>query len=149
MANVDSTTLNANRFMQAFGDAIVASGSLTLSANPTAADVLRIMRVQAGTEVCALMLGNSDMDTGTPDFAVSIGYHPVNSGDGPTADVDYFQAAGDTVLGTANAGKLYCNFAPITFDKDVYITMTVGVDAATFAGGTMHLTALGKARGTK
>jgi hypothetical protein len=149
MANVDSTTLNANKFMQAFGDGIVASGSLALAANPTAADVLRIMRVQAGTEVTALMLGNSDMDSGTPDFAVSIGYHPVDSAAGPTADVDYFQAAGDTVLGTANAGKLYCNFPAITFDKDVYITMTVGVDAATFVAGTMYMTALGKARGTK
>lgn len=150
MANVDSTTLNANAFMQAFGNGIVAQGHINLTANPTAADVIRVMRIRAGTKVSALMLGNSDMDTnGAPEFVVSIGYAPVVSGDGPVAVADYFSAAGDTVLQAANAGKVYHNFAPITFEKDVYLTMTVGTDALTFAAGNAYVSALGVARGIK
>lgn len=150
MANIDSATLNANSFMQAFGNATVAQGQVALAANPTAADVIRVMKVLAGTKVSALMLGNSDMDTnGTPTFVFSIGYAPVVSGDGPAAVATYFQAAGDTSFQAANAGKLYHNFAPITFDKDVYITMTVGTAAATFAAGNAYMTALGDARGIK
>ncbi len=150
MANVDSATLNNNDFMQAFGNSAIDFGSIALTANPPAADVLRIMRVPAGTQVSALMVGNSDLDTnGTPTIVVSIGYAPVVAAEGPAAVANYFQAAGDTVLQAANAGKLYCNFAPITFDKDVYITMTVGTAAATFAAGTIYLNALGDTRGVK
>lgn len=150
MANIDSATLNDNRFMQAFGDAVAVVGSVALAANPTAADVIRVMKIPAGTRVSALMLGNSDMDTNAgPTFVFGIGYAPVVAGDGPTASAAYFQAAGDTSFQAANAGKLYHNFAAITFEKDVYLTMTVGTAAATFAAGTAYVTALGIARGVK
>ena len=136
--------------MQAFGNGIVAHGHINLTANPPAADVLRVMRIRAGTKVSALMLGNSDMDTdGAPTFVFGIGYAPVVSADGPAASAAYFQAAGDTSFQAANAGKLYHNFAPITFEKDVYLTMTVGTAAATFAAGSAYVTALGVARGIK
>jgi hypothetical protein len=150
MANVDSSTLNANAYMQAFGNAVVATGSIALAANPTAADVLRVMRIPAGTEVSALMVGNTDLDSnGSPTLVVGIGYAPVDSVAGPTASAAYFAAAGQTILQAANDGKLYCKFAPVTFDQDVYLTMTVGTASATFAAGTIYATALGKARGVK
>ena len=150
MANIDSATLLENRFMQGLGNGVVAQGTVALAANPTAADVIRVMIVRAGTKVSALLLGNSDMDTnGTPTFVFGIGYAPVVSGDGPTASAAYFGAAGDTAFQAANLGKLYANFAAITFDKDVYITMTVGTAAATFAAGNAYLTVLGDARGVK
>lgn len=150
MANIDSATLNKNDFMHDHGNAIVADGTVALAANPTAADVIRVMKVNAGTKVNALMLGNADLDSnGAPTLVVGIGYAPVVAGDGPAASAAYFQAAGDTVLQAANAGKLYMNFAPITFEKDVYITMTVGTAAATFAAGSLYMTALGEARGIK
>jgi hypothetical protein len=150
MANVDSTTLNKNVFMQAFGNAVVLDGSIALSANPTAADVLRIMRIPAGTKVSAVMLANTDLDTnGTPTFVHSLGYAPVNSSDGPAASAAYFAAAGQTNLQAANEGKLYCKFAAIQFDFDVYLTATVGTAAATFAAGTIYAAVLGEARGVK
>ena len=114
MANIDSATLNDNRFMQAFGNAVVAQGNIALAANPVAADVIRVMKIQAGTRVSALMLGNTDMDTNaTPTIVFGIGYEPVVSGDGPAASAAYFQAAGDTSFQAANVGKLYHNFAAI------------------------------------
>lgn len=149
-ANIDSATLNANNFMQGFGNAAMFDGVVALAANPTAADVIRVMRIPAGTKVTALMLANGDLDTnGAPTFVFGIGYAPVVAGDGPTASAAYFQAAGDTSLQAANAGKLYRNFAPITFEKDVYITMTVGTAAATFAAGSIYMTAIGDTRGIK
>jgi hypothetical protein len=127
MANIDSTTLNKNVFMQAYGQCIVADGNIALAANPVAADVIRVMRIPSGTKVTAIILGNGDLDSnGTPTVVFSMGYAPVVAADGPTASATYFQAAGDTSLQAANAGKLYANFAPITFDRDVYLTMTIG-----------------------
>lgn len=150
MANIDSATLNDNKFMQAFGNGIQAQGTVALASNPVAADVIRVLRIPAGTRVSALMLGNTDMDTnGTPTVVFGIGYTPVVAADGPAASAAYFQAAGDTSFQAANAGKLYHNFAPITFDKDVYLTMTVGTASATFAAGTAYMTVLGQARGIK
>ena len=150
MANIDSTTLLDVGHMSDHGNAAVAEGTVALAANPTAADVIRVCLIPAGTKVSALMLGNGDLDSnGAPTLVVGIGYTPVVSADGPTASAAYFQAAGDTVLQAANAGKLYKNFAPITFEKDVYLTMTVGTASATFAAGSLYLTALGTARRPK
>jgi hypothetical protein len=150
MANIDSATLNDNRFMDCFGNAMVADGTVALAANPTAADVIRVMLIPAGSKVSALIVGNTDMDSnGSPTFAVSIGYAPVNPNDGPAASAAYFQAAGDTILQAPNTGKLYRNFATISFEKDVYLTMTVGVASATFAAGNIYASALGEARGVK
>lgn len=150
MANIDSATLNANVFMQAFGEALALRGKVALTANPTAADVIRIMKIPAGTQVSALLIANTDMDTnGAPTFVVGYGYAPVNAGDGPTASAAYFGAAGQTDLQAANNGKVYMNFDEITFEKDVYLTATVGTAAATFAAGSIQATVLGKARGVK
>lgn len=150
MANIDSATLNKNDFMQAFGDGNALDGQVDLAANPTAADVIRVMKVPAGNKVSALFLGNDDLDSnGAPTIVHSIGYVPVVAADGPAANATYFAAAGQTNLQAANPGKLYCNFAPITFEKDVYITMTIGTAAATFAAGSIKMAALGVARGIK
>lgn len=151
MANIDSSTLNKNVFMQAFGNAVVADGSVALSAAPLAGDVIRIARINAGTRVVMVVTGNGDLDAHAtvPTAAVSLGYAPVDAADGPAAAPAYFGAAGDALLQSVNNGKLYANFAPITFDKDVYLTMTVGVAAATFAAGSIFATAIGDARGVK
>lgn len=149
LANIDSATLNANNYMQAFGNAMVAAGSVALAANPTAADVIRVMRIPRGSKVTALVIANGDLDTnGVPTFVHSIGYAPCD-GSNPAANATYFAAAGQTNLQAANDGKLYANFAPITFDYDVWLTMTVGTAAATFAAGTIYVQALGEARGGK
>lgn len=150
MANIDSATLNNNRFMQSFGDAVLPSGTVALAANPTAADVIRICRIPAGTKVKGLIIANGDLDTNvSPTLVVGFGYAPVVSADGPAASAAYFAAAGDTVLQAANAGKLYRNFADITFEHDVYLTATVGTASATFAAGSIYATVLGEARGVK
>jgi hypothetical protein len=149
MANIDSITLNANRFMQAFGQGVNLDGSIALAVTPPLNDDIRVMLIPSGTKVSGIILGNSDMDTnGSPTLAFSLGYQPVVSGDGPVASLAYFGASGDTALQSANLGKVYRNFAAITFDKDVYLVLRVTAAAATFAAGTIHATVIGEARGT-
>lgn len=150
LANIDSATLSKNNFMQCFGDGTHYDGTIALAVNPTAADVIRIMKIPAGTKVAALNVANDALDTnGSPTLVVSIGYAPVNTADGPVAAPAYFAAAGQTFLRAANNGTLLARFAPITFDKDVYLTMTVGTASATFAAGSIWAIALGTARGVK
>lgn len=149
MANIDSATLNKNDFMQAFGNCVQVDGEVAVASAPAAADVIRILKIPAGTKVQAVVIANPDLDSGGTALVVSLGYAPVVAGDGPTASAAYFGAAADAVLTAANAGKVYANFAPITFDKDVYLTMTVGVIATTFAAGTIRAVVMGEARGIK
>lgn len=150
MANIDSATLKQNVFMQAFGNSSILDGTVAVAANPVAADVIRIMTIPAGTKVSLVVTGNGDLDSnGVPTLAYSLGYAPVVAGDGPVAAPAYFGAAGDLALQAPNLGKVYANFAAIQFEKDVFLTMTVGVTAATFAAGSIHARVIGEARGVK
>lgn len=150
MANIDSATLNQNQFMDCFGNGVVIDGNVALAANPTAADVIRVMKIPAGTKVSSIMIGNGQLDSnGVPTLVTSMGYAPVVAGDGPAANATYFQAAGDTTLRAANAGKVYANFAAISFEKDVYLTITVGTASATFAAASIYASVHGEARGVK
>lgn len=150
MANIDSSTLNDNAFMQAFGNAVSLTGSIALAVTPPNGDDIRVLRIPAGTRVGTVILGNSDLDTnGTPLLAFSLGFMPVVAADGPATNLAYFGPTGDTALQSTNLGKVYRNFAAITFDKDVYLILRVTAAAATFAAGTIHATVLGEARGTK
>ncbi len=148
-ANVDSSTLNANVYMQAFGNAVVASGSIALTANPTAADVLRIMRIPAGSTVDTVVVASDDLDSnGSPTIVMSIGYAPCD-GSSPAASAAYFAAAGQTIAQAGSNGTVYAKFAPVTFEKDVWLTMTIGTASATFAAGSIYVRAFGVARGVK
>lgn len=150
LANVDSATLNKNVFMQAFGQGMHLDGKVTLAVNPTAADVIRVMRIPAGTKVQALVIANDDLDSnGSPTIVIGVGYAPVVTADGPAASAAYFAAAGQIQLQSASFGVWYAKFDPITFDKDVYLTLTVGTASATFAAGSIWATVIGEARGVR
>jgi hypothetical protein len=150
MANIDSSTLNQNVFMDCFGNGVILDGAIALTANPTAADVIRIMRIPSGTKVSSIISGNTDMDSNaSPTIVYSLGYAPVVVADGPAASPAYFAAAGDTAFQAPNNGKVYSNFAAITFEKDVYLTATIGTASATFAAGSANFSVHGEARGTK
>lgn len=133
-----------------YGEANLPEGKVTPSA-AALSDVFRVCKIPAGTEVEGLILANDDLDSnGVPTLAIKIGYTPVNSGDGSlAADDDYFQAAGDTVLQAAQAGKVYRRFDRIKFEQDVYLDITCSAAAATFAAGSLWVTVLGKNVGVK
>jgi len=122
--------------MGEWGDALIAAGQVTTAAgDDTQGDIFRMCTIPAGTEVHAIVIANEDLDSGGgPSLTVDIGYTPVNSDDGPTADDDGFLNGGaaSDVLQSANAGKVFAGFDPIKFEYDVYLDLTVANAAAAF-----------------
>lgn len=140
--------------MSEYGDALIASGQVTTAAgDDTAGDIFRMCVIPAGTEVHAIIIANEDCDSdGSPALTVDIGYTPVDSDDGPTADDDAFLNGGAAVdiLQSANPGKIYAGFNPIKFEYDVYLDLTVAVAAGTFVTGKkIWAKVLGRAVGVK
>lgn len=130
-------------YMGGYGNAMKIYGTVT----PTAgllADVYKPVRIPAGMTVTGLQVNNADLDTGGTAFAVKIGYTPVNSADGPTADDDYFSAA-TTFLSGASLTSL--RFPPLKFEKAVDVIFTVTTAATTFASGDVIVTVDGIATG--
>lgn len=138
-------------FMQAFGNAIAEDDTVTPTAALALNDTIDALRVARGTRLQELFKTNGDFDTGTT-LQYKLGFRKVNS-DGALADVDnYFAAAGATDLQAAVTGAAPTRyaFAPITFDEDVFITMTITAAAAGVAGTpSMTFYARGKAVGGK
>mgnify|MGYP001589556940 CR=1 FL=1 len=147
MANKDATDLlTKQKHMGQYGDAVIAYGQVTV-ASTADNDVIRPCVIPAGTMVHAILIGNGDFDTGTPEIVCNVGYSPVNSTDGPAESAAYFAPAGQTILQSLNEGKLFCNFAPIKFEYDVYLIVTVPTDSATDASATLYATVLGRGVG--
>lgn len=123
----------------------VAYGSYTLAANPTAADIIEFCRVPAGATVIGGYLQGADIDTGTEELDMDLGW-AANGSD--AADPDGFGnfgvITGDTSVHLAVAG-IYLPFqgvlqttGPQTFARETVIQAVVNTDAAT--GGTGILT---------
>lgn len=120
----DTLTPNARPgHSQAFGNGFVQSYSASKAA--ANGDVLHIGIIPAGTRVDILRLIWADAGT---SVTAKVGYKPVDTT--PTADDDYWIAAGLDIA--AAAGSSFSVSDPITFERDVYITLTVG--GADFTG---------------
>lgn len=123
----------------------VAFGSYTLAANPTAADIIQFCRIPAGATVIGGYLRGEDIDTGTEELDIDIGW-PANGGTGvgATADPDGFGnfgvITGDAVTEWKPEVSIFMPLngtlltGPKTFDAETIIQGVVNVDAA--AGGT-------------
>lgn len=148
MATFSAIDLNTKaRHMGGHGNAVVVHGSVTPTAGASG-DVYKPMRIPAGVYVTDVDIVNDDLDSnGAPLIACKIGYEPVNSADGPTADDDYFVAAGSTIL--RSAARTALNFQPIKFEKDVFVTVTLSAAAATFASGKVTAIVKGDGEGVK
>lgn len=94
------------------------------------ADVLNF-RIPAGAQVTGLAFQIDDSDTGTA-LLFGVGYTPVDSSSSLSPSAAYFAAAGQTT-GQAG-GRLTCAFKPITFQEDVYVTLTVGTGSGAISG---------------
>jgi hypothetical protein len=132
------------------GAATMEVGVFTSSANLLITDVVDLVRVAGGTKLCELLIWNGDHDTGAT-LQVNIGYRKCNTG-GVLADNLTFFAAASTQFQAAVAGSAPTRFAfvPLTFNEDVFITLTVSASAAGVAGNpTITGLASGIARGIK
>jgi hypothetical protein len=123
----------------------VAYGSYTLAANPTAADIIEFCRVPAGATVIGGYLQGADIDTGTEELDIDVGWAANGT---ESADPDGFGnfgvITGDVSVHMAVAGiylplqGVLITTGPQTFTKETVIQGVVNVDAAT--GGTGILT---------
>lgn len=139
-------------YMQAFGNAINEDDTTeVITALLAIADTVDLIRIAGGTRLQELMTFNGDLDTSTT-LEYKIGYRKVNPDGALTDDDDYFGSA-LTAMRSAVTGASPTRyaFAPITFNEDVYITLTVTAAATSTAITTSTITTLarGKAVGIK
>lgn len=94
----------------------------------------------AGTDLFTLIFDIPDLDSnGAPAILFRAGYRKLNASDTLVAVDNYFAAAGQTTAQTG--GRLNCVFAPIKFDVDVIVGLTINTTAATPVAGTIRMTA--------
>lgn len=113
-------------------------------------DTVDLVKVSGGTRLQTLTKFNGDFDTGTT-LQYKLGYRPADAGGVLVANDSYFGAAlTDLQAAVTGAVPTRYAFAPIDFNEDVIIFMTVTA-AATGVAGTPSITtiATGKARGVK
>lgn len=145
-----ATDLN-NRVTMAdgpYGNGAVHVGKVAPSSAPLTSDVLRVLRIPAGMRVDEVTIINDDCDSSSAAITCKVGYTPVNSSDGPTADDAYWFAASQTFL--QGAARTTSKAKPITFDYDVWVDLTVIVPAGSYiAGAEVHAVVRGEMVGPK
>jgi hypothetical protein len=137
VATFDAPDLDKRqRHMMHYGNAYKEISTATAVANSTSASKARLIRIPAGVMVSSIELQNTDMDSGASAAVEgTLGYEPVD-GTTPAASANYFAADGVIDLGVAGR-KVVNNFAPIKFERDVYLVWTFTTAASTFVAGTI------------
>ncbi len=124
-------------------------GAVALPSNWANADVIRPCIIPAGMEVDAIELALPAALCAAAGN-VSVGYTPVNSADGSlAASANYFSAGGNLTAPFAaatNSLRLKA-FAPIKFEQDVFLDITVQSAPTTPAAGSLYAAAEGEYKG--
>ncbi len=146
MANTQSVRFKAPKFMPVTGAAYFWMDYCAVAA-AASADTFDYV-VPAGVEIASVVIQSPALDTnGTPTLAFEVGYTPLDSASTLTPNLTYFAAAGQT---TARAGgRLSCAFAPITFQEDIIVRITLTAAAATLAAGNLWAIVSGNCAGPK
>lgn len=148
MTTLFAQKAKAPAFMPVDGCGISLVDKYAVAVNPTAGDVINLVRIPAGTEVSMVQIQGDDLDSnGAPAIVFRAGYAPCDSTSGLAANSTYFAAAGQTLLQAG--GRLNCAFKPIKFEEDVFLTVTVNTASATFQAGEIHGIVIGAAIGPK
>lgn len=131
-----------------YGNCAVHVGKVVPASSPSTADVLRLLRIPAGTRIDELIIINDDLESSTTTMQCKVGYTPCNSADGPTADDDYFFTTGQTFL--QGAARTVSTAKPIVFEYDVFVDLTVTAIAGSYKSttGEVHAIARGEIIGT-
>lgn len=141
---------NNGQFMQAFGNCVSEDDTVTPPVALALNDTVDLIRIAGGTRLQELNKFNGDFDTGT-SLVYKVGYRPADSGGVLVANDSYFGSGlTDLQAAVTGANKTRYTFAPIEFNEDVIVFMTVTAAAAGVAGTPSITTfAQGKARGVK
>lgn len=138
--------------MQAFGNAVkLYDKSEVITALLALTDTVDLIRIPGGMQLTELETWNADLCT-SGTLAVKVGYRKCNTGGLLTDDDDYFGAALTNFQAAVTSGtRTRYTFEPLTFEEDVFITLTVTTAAsgAAITTGTISTEANGIARGIK
>lgn len=126
------------------GTLAVAWGKITLAANPTAGDILEFLRLPRGAVVVGGYLRGDDLDTGTEELDIDIGWaaNGVESAD-PDGFGNLGTITGDAVTEWKPEVSIFMPLngvlkdGPISFTNETIVQGVVNTDAAT--GGTGDL----------
>jgi len=131
----------------------VAYGTISITANPVAADIYKLCTVPAGAVIVGGYLYSADIDTGTETLDMDIGW-AANGGSG-TYDAADPDGLGNLGVLTGDAFALG-NVSPVTgliypfsglfatgvlptFTRKTTIQMVANVTAATFTAGSLSI----------
>jgi hypothetical protein len=142
MTTYTDTNALAPRFSDGKGNAYCDDGSATAPVGFTTTDKARLVRIPAGTRVTEIAIRNVALGA---TLTVNFGYEAATPGSTLAAATTAFGSA-LTILQTAARNVL--NFAPITFDEDVWLTCTPQLNATT-TGGAISAIVMGKVVGVK
>lgn len=128
----------------------VAYGTYPMTANPTAADTIKMCKLPAGAVVLDGFLRGQDLDTGSATLDIDVGW----LGNGGAGTDDAVNSLGFGDLGVLN-GTTVANYLPetgfiiplhgvlatrpVAFTNETTLTLTFVAASATFAAGSLTL----------
>lgn len=148
MGTKTSTTKKAN-FSAEYGNNSIFHDTLSLDTGDiNGADIAKLCKIPAGTDVHRVVIKSTDMDTnGTPTLTAKIGFSPVDGSAAPSgADT---AVAATAAFGQSAATTTYEIFPPYRVEKDSYLTLVIDTGAATAAAGTVSAKVEGEIVGVK
>ena len=150
-------TLTATRAADSFptfqptgaGLLCAAYGTYALTANPTAADIIEFCKVPAGAVIVGGHMYAADLDTGTEELDIDLGWAANGSEAADPDGLGNFGVITGDVFATGNvsnvvgahyplAGVLVTGVLP-AFTAETTIQAVVNVDSATFAAGSISV----------
>lgn len=153
MAQVKSIKFNYPSFNNVSGDTVTLTDKLVLTTNPVAADTLDF-KIPKGIEVCKIRLVFPAAIDSSTGLTAKIGFVSLVASatqvvkDGVLTnnnDAAFFATA---AFGRA-AGLLELPIDPTVFEEDVYLRITIGATATTFAAGYIRSVITGNMQGVK
>jgi hypothetical protein len=142
MATVRAARASANLpvFKAGGGVLCVAHGTYEHASNLAANTVIEYCRIPKGAVVVGGWFGGDDLDTGTEELNMTIGWaaDPDGFGDLGVMTGDVSAHLGAAGLWFPLQGKLLAD-GPLTFDKETVVQATVVTDAATGGTGTTSM----------
>jgi hypothetical protein len=154
MASYKGRSLSGDKtsYMHSQGNAIkLYDKTETITALLALTDTVDLIRLPGGMQLTELETWNPDLCT-SGTLAVKIGFRKVNSAGQLTDDDDYFGSSLTNFQAIVTSGtRTRYTFEPITFNEDVFVTLTVTTAASGTAitTGTISTVANGIARGIK
>lgn len=149
MGTVTSTNRNTMYASDGGNQSVFTDSVAVTNADIDAADIIKLCRVAAGTDVHRVITKTTELDSnGAPSLTAKIGFTPI---DGSTAVSGADTAISADAAWGQNAETLTFNiFPPYRVEVDSWLTIVIGTGAATEAAtGTVYAKVEGEALGVQ